>query len=384
LRHRLTLLFCNALKIGKDCNNFAKVIISKLNNWVFDLQIIKNTKDLLASGLIDKNQIAQINEIAQQHTIAISGELVGSMAEKSQKDPIYRQYVPSLEENKTFDFELLDPIGDDIHSKVFGLVHRYQSRALLKLTNSCAVYCRFCFRRESVGRENAHILNDSQVQDIVNYLQEHKEINEIILSGGDSLAIGKKRLAKILSALAKIEHIKILRIHTRVPMAMPQLIDDELLQIIKNFGRPVFVVLHINHANEFSENVKTSIRNMRENGFSLLSQSVLLQGVNDNAQTLANLANAILENGIKPYYLHHPDFARGTAHFALNLEEGMKIYNEFKKKVSGLGFMRYVLDIPKGFGKIDLNSDNVRILENGHYEVKDRNDQFHKYPNIRL
>ena len=300
------------------------------------------------------------------------------------RDPVFKQYGPQKEELEIGQYEIFDPIADNEHSPLNGLVHRYKSRALLKLTNACPAYCRFCFRREMVGRENAKILSDHEIDAIIEYLGAHKEINEVIFSGGDSLAIGHVRLAKIAKAIGEISNIKILRIHSRVPIIMPDIVDDELIGELKHANLPIFMVLHINHYNEITPDVKSAIEKLRNNGITLLSQSVLLRGVNDNAQILADSFNAFLENGIKPYYLHHPDLARGTGHFQLNPIEGMAIFEQLKSLISGLGLPKYVLDIPGGFGKVELNSANLRQKPDGHFEIKDSQSNWHFYPNIRL
>lgn len=348
------------------------------------MKIIKNIPELLAHELIEADESAQIKLVAREHSIAITPEIMASIKVFDNSDPIFAQYVPQKEELEISQYEAFDPIADDAHSPLNGLVHRYKSRALLKLTNACPAYCRFCFRREMVGRENAKILSDNEIDAIIEYLGAHKEINEVIFSGGDSLAIGHLRLAKIANAIGKISNIKILRIHSRVPIIMPEIIDDELIGAIKMANLPIFMVLHINHYNEFTPNVKNAIHKLKQSGITLLSQSVLLRGVNDDAQILADSFNAFLENGIKPYYLHHPDLARGTGHFQLNPIEGMEIFNQVRSLISGIGLPKYVLDIPGGFGKVELNNENLRQKPDGHFEIKDINSIWHYYPNIRL
>lgn len=338
----------------------------------------------MANNLIDAKQSALIEAVAKEHSIAITPQIMASIKVFDDRDPVFKQYVPQKEELEISQYEIFDPIADNEHSPLNGLVHRYKSRALLKLTNACPAYCRFCFRREMVGRENAKILSDHEIDAIIEYLGAHKEINEVIFSGGDSLAIGHVRLAKIAKAIGEISNIKILRIHSRVPIIMPDIVDDELIGALKQANLPIFMVLHINHYNEITPDVKSAIEKLRNNGITLLSQSVLLRGVNDNAQILADSFNAFLENGIKPYYLHHPDLARGTGHFQLNPIEGMAIFEQLKSLISGLGLPKYVLDIPGGFGKVELNSANLRQKPDGHFEIKDSQSNWHFYPNIRL
>ena len=215
-----------------------------------------------------------------------------------------------------------DPIGDDAHSPVPGIVHRYPDRVLLKLVHVCAVYCRFCFRREMVGPGKESGLSDAAYGEALGYIRAHPEIWEVILTGGDPLMLSPRRLKTIMADLAAIDHVKVIRIHTRLPVADPARISPELVDALKCEGATTWVALHANHPRELSQQVRRACARLIDAGVPMVSQSVLLRGINDDAATLASLMRAFVECRIKPYYLHHGDLAPGTGHLRTTLARG--------------------------------------------------------------
>ena len=290
---------------------------------------------------------------------------------------IARQYVPDVRELDRSIDELSDPIGDNTHSPVKGVVHRYPDRVLLKPHHACAVYCRFCFRRDMVGRKG-EALNSEELEQAIAYISSHPEIWEVILTGGDPLALSARRLGQLFDALNGIEHIKMIRIHTRVPVAAPDMITDEICHVLSRSDKTVTVSVHCNHARELAAPAQKALKKMHQSGAMLVSQSVLLKGVNDTAKTLEALFRALTLNRVKPYYLHHPDKAEGTSHFRLSLKDGMEIYNKLRGNLSGICIPHYMLDIPGGFGKVSLDSARVQIKEN-HAEITDHKGVVHIY-----
>ncbi len=266
-------------------------------------------------------------------------------------DPIARQYIPSAEELVVQANESADPIGDHAHSPVSGIVHRYPDRVLFKLVHVCAVYCRFCFRREMVGPGKASALSQGAYDNALAYIRAHTEIWEVILTGGDPLMLSPRRLAEIMADLAAIDHVKIIRIHTRVPVAEPARISDEMIAALKVKGAATWVALHANHPRELTGKARAACAGIVDAGIPMVSQSVLLRGVNDDAATLEALMRAFVECRIKPYYLHHGDLAPGTAHLRTTLEHGQQLMRTLRGRVSGLCQPEYVLDIPGGHGK---------------------------------
>ena len=311
----------------------------------------------------------------------LTPQVIDTMRVQDTQDPVGRQYLFSAEENNILNEELIDPIGDFNHSPVEGLVHRYPNRVLLKITDICAVYCRFCFRKEMVGKGKG-ILDKTQINDAFNYIQKDTNIEEVILSGGDPLTLSNRRLQDIFDRLEKIDHVKIIRFHTRALVVTPERINAELIKLIQTTSKTVCFVLHVNHANEINEAVKFAFQRLSQTGALLLSQSVLLKGVNDAVAPLEDLFKALIGCAVKPYYLHHPDLAPGTKHFRVSIKAGQKIYKALRHKISGICLPEYVLDIPGGFGKIPLNDSYVTHLSEGHYLIEDIHGQKHSYKDL--
>src|SRR5205814_8452642 len=261
-------------------------------------------------------------------------------------DPIARQFGPDPAELQARPEETPDPIGDDAHSPVEGIVHRYPDRVLLKLVHVCPVYCRFCFRREMVGPARRRTLSPAALDAALDYVRVHPEIWEVILTGGDPLILSPRRLRDVMQRLAAIAHVKIVRVHTRVPVADPSRITPELVRALKVGGKASYVVLHANHARELTRRARGACARLIDAGIPMLSQSVLLRGVNDDAATLDALMRALVECRIKPYYLHHGDLAPGTAHLRTSLTEGRDLMRALHGRYSGLCQPHYVLDIP--------------------------------------
>ncbi|QCE34203.1 lysine-2,3-aminomutase-like protein [Acetobacteraceae bacterium] len=272
-------------------------------------------------------------------------------------DPIAKQVLPDERELHTQSYEIPDPTADETFSPIPGIIHRYPHRVLFKPLLVCPLYCRFCFRREFVGQtgqgHEAGLLSQEHLEKALNWIAEHSTINEVILSGGDPLLLSPRRLSFLLETLDKIPHIKTLRIHSRVPVAAPERITEALLKSLKT-EKPLWLAIHANHAQEFSPQAQKAIKDLRKNGILLLSQSVLLKGINDNLEALANLFEGFLEMGVKPYYLHHLDPAPGTSHFKVEVETGLALLKALRGRLSGLAFPAYTAERPQGGGKIPL------------------------------
>ncbi|MBL0849138.1 MAG: lysine-2,3-aminomutase-like protein [Candidatus Liberibacter ctenarytainae] len=337
-------------------------------------------KDLHESQLIHQQQVNSLKDIPKRYAIALTPTVVDLINRDDPNDPVARQFIPTKEEMNILPEEREDPIGDIPHSPVKGIVHRYPDRVLLTLLHICPVYCRFCFRREMVGPQNSGILSTEEMDSAFSYIRQHPEIWEVILTGGDPLILSLNRLRKVIKILKDIKHVKILRFHSRVPIVDPQRINSELIQCLQNAGKPVYIAIHANHPREFSEESLSAIAQLVNSGIILLSQSVLLKGVNDNPDTLADLMRIFIESRIKPYYLHHMDLAPGTSHFRISIEEGQKIVAQLKEKISGLCQPSYILDIPGGYGKIHLDHSQIHKRDDGSYDITDHNNMVHRYP----
>ncbi len=264
-------------------------------------------------------------------------------------DPLRLMVIPDPAEAHIAQYELSDPIGDTAREAVPGLIHRYPDRCLLLLTSHCLVHCRFCFRREVVGK-----VRPVAFKRIAQYLQAHTEIHEVIFSGGDPATFPAGFIQTLVNELGDIQHITRWRFHTRVPAVEPTAITDEWLSTISKLPGKKIVAIHINHPREITPALSTLIKKMLGLNILLLSQTVLLKGVNDNAETLKELFENLVTTGVKPYYLHHLDQAHGTSHFRISIEEGKKLYRQLRGHLSSVCLPEYVLDLPQGKDKVPV------------------------------
>jgi lysine 2,3-aminomutase len=341
---------------------------------------LRDAADLVKAGLVAPEKLDELAEVARRYAVAITPTVAVLIAPRDPRDPIARQFVPSPAELDTTPEERADPIGDEAHSPVEGIVHRYPDRVLLKAVHVCPVYCRFCFRREVVGPQGKGTLSAEALDRALGYIRDHAEIWEVILTGGDPLVLSPRRLRDIMEALEGIRHVQIVRLHTRVPVVEPDRIDRDLVSALTASGKTTFVALHANHPRELTGAARAACSRLIEAGFAMVSQSVLLRGVNDDVETLAALMRAFVEARVKPYYLHHPDLAPGTSHFRLTIEEGQALVAALRGRVSGLCQPTYVLDIPGGYGKTPIGPQTVRLLDDGRHAVSDYHGGEHAYP----
>ncbi|HSP50267.1 MAG TPA: lysine-2,3-aminomutase-like protein [Pseudolabrys sp.] len=344
---------------------------------------LRTSEQFCEHGLAPPEQRAALDAVAARYALALPSALADLIDPNDPHDPIARQFVPDAAELNVQPQELSDPIGDDAHTPVEGIVHRYPDRVLIKLTPICAVYCRFCFRRETVGPDKAPALSAAALTHALEYIRSRPEIWEVILTGGDPLVLSARRLRAVMKELAAIDHIKVLRIHTRIPVAEPARLTAELVRAIKVKGKPTYVALHINHSRELTPAARAACARMADAGLVLLGQSVLLAGVNDTPEVLGELMRALVECRIKPYYLHHGDLAPGTAHLRTDIATGQNLMRSLRGRLSGLCQPTYVLDIPGGYGKSPISPDYLaRTSSNGaaHFVVADFNGRRHRYP----
>ncbi len=333
---------------------------------------------LKAAGLIRTEASPALSRVVANTALAITPQMAALIQAEQGEGPVSKQFLPTINELNTTADERHDPTGDLPHSPVPGLIHRHADRVLLKVTSMCAVYCRFCFRKDMIGPAASQTRQDT-LDKAIAYISDHKEIREVILSGGDPLMLSADRLAGILTALARLDHLIMIRIHTRIPIVDSKRITDKLIHSLKT-TRPVYVVLHCNHARELTPAAIKACSQFIDHGIPLLSQSVLLRGVNDDVATLTALFYRLAAARIKPYYLHHPDRARGTGHFRVSIKKGQQLMAELRKNISGLCLPTYVLEIPGGYGKIPIGPDYVTThRDNTHYLLKDYAGKQHVY-----
>lgn len=335
---------------------------------------------LADAGLLAPEDVAALDAVAARYAIAITPAMAELIDPADPHDPIARQFVPTAAELDRRPEEMGDPIGDFAHSPVEGLVHRYPDRVLLKPTHTCATYCRFCFRREMVGPGEDQMLSPGELDAALDYIAADSNIWEVIMTGGDPLTLSPRRIAQITARLAAIPHVKILRWHTRMPVADPDRITAELIRALKCAKTP-YLAVHVNHVRELSPAARAAIARLADAGIALLSQSVLLRGINDDAAILEELMRALVELRVQPYYLHHPDLAPGTGHFRVTIAEGQTILRELRARASGLCLPHYVLDIPGGYSKANLGLSDVEANGDSHL-LRDAEGTVHHYPHL--
>ncbi len=342
---------------------------------------IQRLDDLIGAGLMPPAAATDGRaQAAARFAIGVTPAVAALIDPADPADPIARQYLPAADELQVTAAELADPIGDKAHSPVRGIVHRYPDRVLLMPVEICAVYCRFCFRREVVG-PGAKMLDEPALDAAIAYIAGQPDIFEVILTGGDPLMLSPQRLAVLVARLAAIAHVQVIRLHSRVPVAAPERVGPALVDALAQAGdKAVYVAVHCNHPRELTPEARAGLRLMSAAGITLLGQSVLLAGVNDDIETLAALMRGLVAARIKPYYLHQLDLARGTGHFRVPIEKGRALMRALRGRVSGLAQPTYILDIPGGQGKSPITADWIAAAEDGcGWWVEDWQGRRHRY-----
>jgi lysine 2,3-aminomutase len=342
-----------------------------------DGRALTSLQQLVDGGLVSPTESADLATVLETFSMRVTREAADLMESRDAQDPIALQYLPSMKELRRSSREISDPIGDVIKTVVPGLIHRYPDRVVLKIINVCPVYCRFCFRREIVGR-GERVMQEEDFARALAYIEKSPEVWEVILSGGDPLMLSAQRLANALTRIANIEHVATLRIHTKVPIVDPGRVTAELVATMR-LAKPVWVVVHCNHPREVTPKVKEALGRLVDAGIPLLSQTVLLKGVNDDAETLEALFRSLISSRVKPYYLHQLDLAPGTSHFRTPIREGQELVRRLRGRLSGICQPTYVLDIPGGHGKVPVNPLWARQMDDNSWEVTDYLGVVHSY-----
>lgn len=339
---------------------------------------LTSVDDLFDAGFASVEERDGLNEVAARYAIALTPAVANAIDRAAADDPLARQFVPTARELVRHPREQEDPIGDKLKSPVPGIVHRYSDRVLLKVASVCPVYCRFCFRREMVGPDNGDALSPAELEAALDYIATTPAIWEVILTGGDPFILSARRIREITQALSNIPHVKVLRWHTRVPVVDPERVTPDLIAALRATSQTVFVGLHTNHPQELTSAARTAIGRLADAGIPLLSQTVLLKGVNDDADVLERLMRDLVVLRVKPYYLHHGDLAPGTAHFRTTLEDGRRLMAELRRRLSGIALPTYVLDLPGAHGKVPIEYRSEPSGK-GASLVLDREQKQHRY-----
>jgi lysine 2,3-aminomutase len=317
--------------------------------------------------------------VAEQFAVAVTEDVAELIDPADDRDPIAAQFVPREAELAWAAEERADPIGDERWSPVPGIVHRYPDRVLLKPTLLCPVYCRFCFRREVVGKKGS-VLDQASLARAFDYIRQRPQIWEVIVTGGDPFLLAPRRIADIVRILDQVPHLGVLRFHTRVPVVDPRRVSRALIEALAA-EKAVYVVIHANHPRELTTQVREAVLKLSRAGIPLLSQTVLLRGVNDHAAVLETLFRRLTAMRVKPYYLHHADLAPGTSHFRTGIASGQRLVRSLRGRVSGLCQPTYVLDIPGGYGKVPIGSCSAsQVDSSGEWIIEDGAGVRHSYP----
>ena len=295
--------------------------------------------------------------------------------------PIRRQVVPRLEETTTAPWELTDPCGEDSHSPVPGLVHRYPDRVLFLVTDRCASYCRYCTRSRLVSNASGYDFHPEFDKQLA-YIAQHPEIRDVLLSGGDPLLLSDEKLEDLLTRLRAIPHVEFLRIGTRIPIFLPQRITPELCAMLKQF-HPLFISVHSNHPRELTTEVRDALARLADAGIPLGNQSVLLKHVNDDVTVMKALVQKLLLCRVKPYYVYQCDLIAGSAHLRTSVRQGLEIMKALRGHTTGYAVPQYVIDAPGGGGKVPINPDYILQRNAGRVVIRNFEGKVFEYPEAR-
>jgi len=295
--------------------------------------------------------------------------------------PIRRQVVPRIEETSTASWELSDPCGEDSHSPVPGLVHRYPDRVLFLVTDRCASYCRYCTRARLVSNATGYDFHPEFEKQIA-YIAGHPEIRDVLLSGGDPLLFSDEKLENLLSRLRAIPHVEFLRIGTRIPIFLPQRITSELCAMLKQF-HPLFISVHSNHPRELTTEVREALGRLADAGIPLGNQSVLLKHVNDDVTVMKAQVQKLLMCRVKPYYVYQCDLISGSAHLRTSVRKGLEIMKALRGHTTGYAVPQYVIDAPGGGGKVPINPDYILQRNSSRVIIRNFEGKVFEYPEAR-
>lgn len=340
-------------------------------------------EELADSGYICPSDVDSVRKVARRYAVAVPSLALKEKGELPPSPGLMRQFIPGARELDAQPFELEDPISDARHAPVRGIVHRYRNRVLLKIVSVCPVYCRFCFRREMIGPGKQDSLTNEEQRAALDYIAAHPEISEVIMTGGDPLILSPRRVRNLTKQLSRIPHLARLRWHSRVPVLMPERITSELISALTQTTQQVRIAIHANHPDELTPAAEAAIRSLSDARIDLLSQSVLLRGVNDDAAILSSLYRKFQFSNVQAYYLHQLDLAPGTSHFRVSIQEGKAIMEQLSKCLVATPKPSYMLDIPGGFGKVNILSDAVTYLRREKnfesFQVRDPGGGLHIY-----
>jgi lysine 2,3-aminomutase len=336
---------------------FPLTTIDYWNDWKWQLRnSITGIEELKKIMKLSDKEIMAINNLKGRLPMRITPYFASLIYDTGYSHPLRRNVIPVVEELIQHRNEQSDPLHEKSYSPVKGIVHRYPDRVLFTVTQVCSSYCRYCTRSHSVGKLDKLGRND--FEKAFEYIESHKEVRDVLISGGDPLTLTDEILEYILSNIRKIEHVEIIRIGTRVPVVLPMRITDKLVNMLKKY-QPLFISLHFSHPSEVTEESAKACTRLADGGFPLGSQTVLLKGINDNVPVMKELFHKLLKMRVRPYYLYQCDLIPGSGHFRTTVRKGLEIIKGLRGFTSGYAIPTFVIDAPGGGGKIPLLPDYV-------------------------
>ncbi len=350
------------------------------NNWRWQMQNRIHRPEHLLEALptLTEAERAGVRLASRKLAMGITPHYFSLIDPADENCPIRRQVIPRIEETTTATWEMADPCGEDAHSPVPGLVHRYPDRVLFLVTDRCASYCRYCTRSRLVSNAAGYDFHpefDRQIQ----YIRDNPQIRDVLLSGGDPLLLSDQKLERVLTELRAIPHVEFLRIGSRIPIFMPQRITPELCALLKRV-HPLFVSVHANHPHELTGEVREGLGRLADAGIPLGNQSVLLRHVNDDATVMKALIQKLLMCRVKPYYLYQCDLIAGSAHLRTSVREGIKLMAELRGHTTGYAIPQYVIDAPGGGGKVPINPEYILQHNDDRVVVRNFEGRVFEYP----
>lgn len=338
---------------------FPNVTDEEWNDWHWQVKNrIKTAKDLERFMPLSSKQTSAITEVLKTFRMAVTPYYLTLInPEKGQKDPVYKQAIPHIEELHYGLHDEDDPLHEEGDMVAPGLTHRYPDRVLFLITDMCSMYCRHCTRRRFAGQQDSGSKMD-HVEQALDYIRHHEEVNDVLLSGGDALLVSNSRLEYIISELRKIDHVGVIRIGSRTPVVMPQRITDDLVDMLKKY-HPIWVNTHFNHYKELTIEAKEALDKLADAGVPLGNQSVLLKGVNDCVHVMKKLVKRLIQCRVRPYYIYQCDLTKGIEHFRTPVSKGIEIIEGLRGHISGIAVPTFVIDAPGGGGKIPVMPNYV-------------------------
>lgn len=346
-------LILNDAYIERKNTYFPNVSDTDWNNWKWQVaNRITTSEDLIKYIPLTTEEKKTVNDVLNRFRMAITPYYLSLIDPKNPNCPVRKQAIPLVNELLLGKNDLLDPLNEDHDSPIPGLTHRYPDRVLLLITDMCSMYCRHCTRRRFAGQKDAD-LKLSNFDLAVEYIRQHEEVSDVVLSGGDAFLVSDEKIEYILKKLREIDHVQVIRFGTRTPVVMPQRVTKSLVQILSKY-HPIWVNTHFNHPDEITSESKKAIDMLADAGIPIGNQSVLLRGVNDCVYTMRDLVKKLIAIRVRPYYIYQCDLSTGIEHFRTPVSKGIEIIEGLRGHISGLAIPTFVVDAPGGGGKIPV------------------------------